>query len=546
MTCFSRKTRLKIRGENTTLARYFRRTCTMFLKLSKTFVTNMKFLIFSTILLIQTNLMTAQISPLSALLPADRQIDWSQVGVQKGQLASFKPIVHITDFGGKPDGVTPNDEAFQKALHHLGNHEGTIFFPKGNYLFNQSIVMRNHLIIKGEGADKSVLKFDLHGQNDLIRANGTVESSKIQLTAAVPKDAQFIQIARNTGFKKGDWIKLTQQDDSLVTSGWAKGSVGQLFQIMDLVENPSLYDGVRLKLHQKLRKSYVLADSAGIQKMLPAEQIGVEALTIKRLDATEGQTSNIYFDNVVNSWVWGVASEKCNFAHVTLNSSAHITVSGCYFSEAFGYGGGGKGYGVMTQITSSDCLVEDNIFKTLRHAMILQAGANGNVYAYNYSIDPYRDNFIVSNSVGDFALHGNWTYANLFEGNVGQNLMVDNSHGKNGDCNTFFKNKLESWGIMVFPGAGDAINFVGNEVTNKSLFYGRYMLGGTNHFELKNAIRGKIQETTTEIALPNSFFKIPLVETDVATRSLSKITVTPTGVLSAQDRYEQGNFCKKR
>jgi hypothetical protein len=178
--------------------------------------------------------------------------------------------------------------------------------------------------------------------------------------------------------------------------------------------------------------------------------------------------------------------------------------------------------------------------------MILQAGANGNVYAYNYSIDPYRDNFIVSNSVGDFALHGNWTYANLFEGNVGQNLMVDNSHGKNGDCNTFFKNKLESWGIMVFPGAGDAINFVGNEVTNKSLFYGRYMLGGTNHFELKNAIRGKIQETTTEIALPNSFFKISPVETEVATRGLSKITVTPTGVLSAQDRYEQGNFCKKR
>jgi Pectate lyase superfamily protein len=506
----------------------------------------MKFSLFSTILLIKTTLMTAQITSLSAILPAERQIDWSQVGVPSSKIISFKPIVNITDFGGKSDGITSNDEAFQKALHHLGGNEGTIYFPKGNYLFNKGIIMRNRLIIKGEGADKTVLKFDLHGQGDLIRATGVVQTDKIPLTADAAKDSNWIQIARNVGFKKGDWIKLTQKDDSLVTSDWAKGTVGQIFQIQDLIENPSIYRGVQLKLNHPLRKSYVMADLATIQLMQPVEQIGVEALKIKRLDATEGQTSNIYFDNVVNAWVWGVASEKCNFAHVTLNSSAQITVSGCYFAEAFGYGGGGKGYGVMTQVTSSDCLVEDNIFKTLRHAMILQAGANGNVYAYNYSMDPYRDNFIVANSVGDFALHGNWTYANLFEGNVGQNIMVDNSHGKNGACNTFFKNKVETWGILVYPGSGDAINFVGNEVTNKGLFYGRYMLGGSKHFELKNNIRGKIQETSDEKALPNSFFKKPVVSSEVATRQLSKTTSAPVGVLPAQDRYEQGNFCKKR
>jgi Pectate lyase superfamily protein len=506
----------------------------------------MKFLTISTILLLKTSIMTAQTSLLSAILPAERQIDWSQAGVPANKLLSFKPVVNITDFGGKPDGITPADEAFQKALHHLGGNEGTIFFPKGNYLFHKSIVMRNRLIIKGEGADKTLLKFDLHGQNDLIRATGVLQSDKIPLNADAAKDTHFIQIARNMGFKKGDWIKLTQKDDSLVTSDWAKGTVGQIFQIQEVTENPSIYIGVKLKLNHPLRKSYVLADLATVQKIQPVEQIGVEALKIKRLDATEGQTSNIYFDHVVQSWVWGVESEKCNYAHITLNASAQVTISGCYFLEAFGYGSGGKGYGVMTQVTSSDCLVEDNIFKTLRHAMILQAGANGNVYAYNYSMDPYRDNFIVSNSVGDFALHGNWTYANLFEGNVGQNIMVDNSHGKNGACNTFFKNKVETWGILVYPGSGDALNFVGNEVTNQGLFYGRYMLGGLDHFEFKNKIRGKIQEISDGKSLPDSFFKKPMPSTEVATRRLSKTTSAPVGILPAQDRYEQGNFCKKR
>jgi Pectate lyase superfamily protein len=506
----------------------------------------MKFLIFSTLLWFPTTFITAQTAPLTAILPTERQIDWSQAGVQTGKILSFKPIVNILDFGGKTDGNTPNDEAFQKALHHLGGNEGTIFFPKGNYLFNQPIIMRNRLILKGEGADKTVLKFDLHGQNDLIRATGIVQNEPIPLIADAPKDTNLILIARNEGFKKGDWIQLTQKDDNLVTSDWAKGTVGQLFQIQDLIENPSLYKGVQLKLHRPLRKSYVLADAAVIRRIQPVEQIGIEALKIKRLDATEGQTSNIYLDHVVNAWVWGVESEKCNFAHITLNASAHVTVSGCYFSEAFGYGGGGKGYGVMAQVTSSDCLVEDNIFKTLRHAMILQAGANGNVYAYNYSMDPYRDNFMVANSVGDFALHGNWTYANLFEGNVGQNIMVDNSHGKNGECNTFFKNKVETWGIMVYPGSGDAMNFVGNEVTNKGLLYGRYMLGGTKHFELKNNIRGKIQESLEEKTLPDSFFKRPIVHKEDGTHRLAKTNHAPTGILPAQDRYEQGHFCKKR
>ncbi|MEN9613567.1 MAG: hypothetical protein RLZZ628_4381, partial [Bacteroidota bacterium] len=71
-------------------------------------------------------------------------------------------------------------------------------------------------------------------------------------------------------------------------------------------------------------------------------------------------------------------------------------------------------------------------------------------------------------------------------------------------------------------------------------------LGGTKHFELKNNIRGKIQENSDEKALPDSFFKRPIVHKEDGTHRLAKTNHAPTGILPAQDRYEQGHFCKKR
>ena len=35
-------------------------------------------------------------------------------------------------------------------------------------------------------------------------------------------------------------------------------------------------------------------------------------------------------------------------------------------------------------------LAEDNIFDSLRHAMMVQTGANGNVFGYNYSANPVQ------------------------------------------------------------------------------------------------------------------------------------------------------------
>ena len=203
-----------------------------------------------------------------------------------------------------------------------------------------------------------------------------------------------------------------------------------------------------------------------------------------------------------------IESHNCNYAHIDIRRSTNIEINGSFFHEAFDYGDGGKGYGVMIESGSGECLVYGNIFDHLRHSIILQSGANGNVYAYNYSMNPYWTAVsLPANSAGDIVLHGNYPYSNLFEGNIVQNIVIDNSHGKNGPYNTFFRNRALLYGIVMNNSpASDEQNFVGNEVTNSGLFLGNYLLFGNNHYQYGNNIKGSISPAGTTTLTAASLF----------------------------------------
>lgn len=121
-----------------------------------------------------------------------------------------------------------------------------------------------------------------------------------------------------------------------------------------------------------------------------------------------------------------------------MENSNNILVNNCYFTRGYGYGGGGRAYGTVLQFTSGNCLIFNNIFEHLRHSVLLQAGVNGNVISYNYSFDPYWEEALYpSDFGGDLVCHGNFVFANLFEGNICSKMSIDNSHGINGPYNTF-------------------------------------------------------------------------------------------------------------
>ncbi len=300
--------------------------------------------------------------------------------------------------------------------------------------------------------------------------------------------------------KRATTFTLIDDDDGLVTSGWAIGSTGQLNRITEILGNV-------ITLLNPLRRDFSANNSGLLAHYEPIQNVGIEDLRIERVDTSFLQHSNIRFSYATNCWVTCVESHRCHFAHVELSNSSHIEISGSYFHEAFHYGNGGKAYGVMMHFASGDNLVYDCIFRKLRHAMILQAGANGNVFAYNYSTEPFwTEVSLPEDSAGDAVLHGNYPYANLWEGNICQNMVIDNSHGINGPLNTFFRNRVAHYGIfMNFDPATDQQNFIGNELTGPDSL-GFYLLFGEDHYEQANNHQGEMKPDTSLIPDENTLF----------------------------------------
>ena len=111
-----------------------------------------------------------------------------------------------------------------------------------------------------------------------------------------------------------------------------------------------------------------------------------------RMDSTAASVNyGVYFSYAHNCWISGVEINKTIGAEVFAEVSNHLTFTGNYFHDAYLYDGTStSGYGVALAVHTGACLVENNIFKHLRHAMMVKQGANGNVFAYNYSLQPNR------------------------------------------------------------------------------------------------------------------------------------------------------------
>lgn len=472
----------------------------------------------------------------SQVLPANRAVNWSLAGYH-GTVPNYSTVVSITTYGGIGDGLTPNDTAFADALNALSGGDGVIYFPAGNFLFNSPISLRSNLILRGATSDSTTLKFELDSNNsyDAINISGNATGTVVTLANTAYKDSIFIEVDSASNFATGDYIKLTLNDSALAFSTWAYGTVGQIVKINSIANN-------RIYLESPLRMDYDLTKHPKITKLNMITNVGIECLKIHRADATVSQTSSVSYNYASQCWVSGIESYMCNFGHIELNYSTNVSIFGSYFNDAHAHGGGGQGYGVIAQTTSGECLIENNIFKHLRHSMLLQSGSNGNVFGYNYSIDPYwSQSGFPANSAGDMVLHGNYPYANLFEGNIGQNIVIDDSHGQNGPYNTFFRNRGELYGIFMNSApASNNQNFIGNEITNTGVFLGFYNLTGTGHFQHGNNVKGTIYASGTTTLTDTSYYYTALpsfLQTLNSWPSIGIPNTINTGTIPAKERY---------
>ncbi|OIP02277.1 MAG: hypothetical protein AUJ98_01875 [Bacteroidetes bacterium CG2_30_33_31] len=433
-------------------------------------------------------------------ISTDRITDWTKAGL-KTEILEPTNLINFIDAGGNNDSLSANDSIISSLIASVGTNGLTIFFPNGKYYFTHSIDLLSNITIKGESADSTIFLFRVAGNSNLINIIGFIDTDTFRFSCSSLKNSHQASLFKTINLQQGNLIKIYDNDSALVSSSWAIHSTGQI-QIIDSITNNKVF------FDSPLRRDFFLINSPQFSKIHAVHNILLEQITLINLNSTNQQTANIYMDYVYNSKIKCVKSYDCNFAHIDIRNSSNIEVEGSYFQDAFDYGNGGKAYGVVLHQCTGECLISNNNFNHLRHSVLLQAGANGNVISYNYSQNPYWTAVsLPSNSAGDLVLHGNWPYFNLFEGNIIQNIVIDDSHGKNGPFNTFLRNRAELFGIFMNSSpASDSQNFIGNETTKNSFFYGNISLSGVGHFAEGNNQKGTIYPAGTSSQIINSLY----------------------------------------
>lgn len=332
-----------------------------------------------------------------------------------------------------------------------------LYFPEGIYQINTMVVIpTNNLVIKGDGAGKTVFNW-VGRQQYCFNVIGvdTLDTGGVPVSG-MEQDRFFQMPELSFDFQAGDWAVLTRNDPG---QGCDSTFVRQFVRIDSFINGTAYFnDPLRIRYD-------ATEDGARVHKLLPLMNVGLEDFSIDASGNAPGERigsmhSNIAFQFAANCWARGIESYKPAFQHIIVDKASNIEIFGCYFHDSHAFIGG-RGYGVNLQNGAAECRVENNIFATLRHAIVVQRGANGNAIAYNYCTDS-KD----GNGEDDLILHGGYAFRNLVEGNSVEHLHFDLRQCNNGPYNLVFRNRVRKKNIQAgsWPlSAGKQICVVGNE-----------------------------------------------------------------------------------
>lgn len=481
---------------------------------------------------------------MAQVIPASRRVDWQNTGYSS-TIPNPTNIINVKSFGAVGDGITDDYTAVINAMNSFGGSRGVVFFPSGTYLIkNQIMVNKDSVIFRGMSSDSTLLRFDFNGatKNGFNIWGGFPDTVHVAITGGLTKGSNVLTVTTPSHFAVGEDIEIKQDNGTWDTSPafWANESVGHLATITAI-------SGTQITINEPLRIDFDLSLNPRMRKITMRKEVGLECFRIHKVDTcavTTCVSNNIAFKNAKQCWIKGIESSMSIGAHIAVERSTHISIQNSYIHHAFSYTGSGtRGYGLVLFKHSTACRIENNIFEHLRHSMMVKEGSNGNVFGYNYSKDPFRSE-IPNNASGDISIHGHYPFANLFEGNIVQNIITDGYWGIGGPYNTFFRNRAELYGILhdTSP-VQEYQNYAGNEVTNTSIGMGLFFIPGTGMFSHGNNVKGVIMPTGTGTLADTTYYltsKPDFWNISHSTWSIGVPNTINTGTNPAKVRYNAG------
>lgn len=402
--------------------------------------------------------------------------------------------------------ATRGIEAIEAAMAPV-SAPGAVLLPPGSYLLRSPIKLRDGIVLRGRGVGETELIFDIPPPEEdgaevrpaygAVRMAGNRERREIEILSGYGKGSQFLEVVSGHGLAVGDTILVYSENDPELmyteerwNVSWALQSLAQIVKVVGVVEDGILIDvPLRLDYKTELRPR--------IKRIQPIERAGVEDLTL--IGAPGFNDTIIGIEAAENCWVRNVETAYTGRGHIWINFSRFITVTGNECRHAHDYGGGGNGYGIVAGNVATDCLVADNILHNLRHSLMTKRGSNGNVFAYNYSTERRRDP-AGRPLLCDISVHGHYSYANLFEGNVIDFVELADYWGPTGPLTTLFRNRVAK--KLEIRDHSHWTNVIGND-----LLVGEILVeANCEHVLLLDNREGPVKACCTPSTLPASLY----------------------------------------
>jgi hypothetical protein len=454
--------------------------------------------------------------------------------------------VNLSDYGAKGDSLTDNTSAFTAAINALPSSGGVLRIASGKFIVSQSITIGKSIVITGNGYNSTRLYFTNGDTKPCFDVITYQRGTWVGVTSGYSKGSAQLQLTDASSFTPGCFVELQQSNDSSIMytdkewkQSWAENAVGQINTVLSVSGNTitltrPLYLDYNEKLLPQIRKQGFVT-FAGFENFY----------ITKTVSTADGATFS--FKNAAYCYVNNVESDHTRKAHITSETVYACDFSNNYLHHSYDYGGDGHGYGISLGLHTTDCLIENNIFYHLRHAMLTQLGASGNVFGYNYSSENVQGTGETNLNQGwtpcDISMHGHFPNNNLYEGNVVQEIDISDYWGPCGSGNTVFRNKVMKEGIDILDHSHNQ-NILANILPTVS-FGVLIDTGTTGTLSHGNTINGIAQwdNATAEHTFPSSYYRTskPSFYTNEAWPPFGP-DVSVISKIPAENRFEQGMF----
>lgn len=385
-------------------------------------------------------------------LDTARRITWQDtVGISGGipsTYTKYGSTIQASTYGNGASDATAGINAALAAASP-GQY---VLLSAGTFRLNSQLIFTKGVVLRGAGssqtpgvwANQTILN-SYAAWHAIQMGNWPSTPVDTAVSGSPVKGATTLTVASvaTPSLSVGDYLVIDQVNDGVEVINVDDISRDSNTRCLSQITRITEINDLVITIDPPLFHEYAAAQSPQVWELNQGTTMtvgaGIEDLQLVRISptGTEGY-SNVKMVACAGCWVKNVESKVAQFRHVDLDRSYRCEIRHNYFNDGMNHGIGGFAYGVVCGNRATGNLIEDNIFRRLRHSMVAKEGATGNVFGYNYSYATYQaDGWLAP----DLMLHGSHATMNLFEGNYATKADGDDGHGSS-SYNTFHRNYL--------------------------------------------------------------------------------------------------------